>query len=151
MLPSVDYSKTVIYKITCNDPSVTELYVGSTSDFIRRKTEHKSRCLNYNLISCKFKVYNVIRLHGGWFCWTMSEIESFPCHSKQEAHERERYHFIQLNACLNMKYPIRSDQQYYEAHKEKIKCYQKEYYAKKKLAIQNVVQNNLIPNGVIIE
>ena len=64
MLPSVDYSKTVIYKITCNDPSVTDVYVGSTSDFIRRKTEHKSRCINDNLKSCKYRLYHVIRLHG---------------------------------------------------------------------------------------
>ena len=108
MLPSVDYSKTVIYKITCNDPSVTNVYVGSTSDFIRRKTEHKSRCINDNLKSCKYRLYHVIRLHGGWYGWTMSEIESFPCHSKKEAHERERYHFILMNASLNMKNPTRS-------------------------------------------
>ena len=143
MLPSVDYSKTVIYKITCNDPSVTDVYVGSTSDFIRRKTEHKSRCINDNLKSCKYRLYHVIRLHGGWYGWTMSEIESFPCHSKKEAHERERYHFILMNASLNMKNPTRSEQQ--------LKQYQKEYRDKKRLSIQNVVQNNLIHTSVTIE
>jgi hypothetical protein len=73
----------------------------------------------------------------------MSEIESFPCNSKEEARERERYHFILMNACLNMKNPTRSEQQ--------LKQYQNEYRTKKRLAIQNVVQNNLIHTSVTIE
>ena len=38
-----DYSKTIIYVIRClNNPTL--LYVGSTTDFIKRKHSHKSRC-----------------------------------------------------------------------------------------------------------
>ena len=32
-----DFSKTIIYKIVCSDPSVTDCYVGHTTDFIRQK------------------------------------------------------------------------------------------------------------------
>ena len=37
----IDYSKTIIYKIVCNDLNICVVYVGSTTDFIRRKNEHK--------------------------------------------------------------------------------------------------------------
>ena len=42
----VDYSKTVIYKIVCKDLNITELYVVHTTDFTRRKCEHKTCCNN---------------------------------------------------------------------------------------------------------
>ena len=32
-----DYSKTVIYKIVCNDLTITDIYVGHTTDFVVRK------------------------------------------------------------------------------------------------------------------
>jgi len=30
---ATDYSKTIIYKLVCNDPNVMEMYVGHTTDF----------------------------------------------------------------------------------------------------------------------
>ena len=41
---AVDYSKTIIYKIVCNDLNVKDIYVGSTTDFTKRKNKHKSCC-----------------------------------------------------------------------------------------------------------
>ena len=35
---NVDYSKTVIYKIVCNDENVDYLYIGSTTDITKRNT-----------------------------------------------------------------------------------------------------------------
>ena len=48
MAPKViDYSKSVIYKIEhVDNPEL--LYVGSTTDFIRRKSQHKNTCINSN-------------------------------------------------------------------------------------------------------
>ena len=37
----VDYSKTVIYKIVCNDPLITDCYVGRTTNFTKRKLQHE--------------------------------------------------------------------------------------------------------------
>jgi len=37
-----DYSKTIIYKIVCNDLNVNECYIGHTTNFIKRKGQHKS-------------------------------------------------------------------------------------------------------------
>ena len=42
----IDYSNTIIYKITCNDVSVKEVYVGHTTNFVQRKHAHKQACNN---------------------------------------------------------------------------------------------------------
>jgi predicted GIY-YIG superfamily endonuclease len=41
----IDYANTLIYKIVCNDLNVTECYVGHTTDFTRRKSNHRYRCI----------------------------------------------------------------------------------------------------------
>ena len=38
----IDYFETIMYKIVCNDLSILDCYVGSTTDFTRRKAEHKN-------------------------------------------------------------------------------------------------------------
>jgi hypothetical protein len=82
----VDYSKTVIYKIVCNDLTISKLYIGSTTNFIKRKSAHKrlSNDENRNL-------YAIIRENGLWDNWTMVELEKFPCADGNEARGRERY------------------------------------------------------------
>ena len=37
----MDYSNIIIYKIYCKDPSITDVYVGQTSNFAKRKCAHK--------------------------------------------------------------------------------------------------------------
>ena len=37
----VNYENSVIYKLCCTDPTVTEVYVGSTTNFRKRKNQHK--------------------------------------------------------------------------------------------------------------
>ena len=37
-----DYSKTIIYKICCNDENITECYIGHTTEFNNRKYKHKN-------------------------------------------------------------------------------------------------------------
>ena len=41
----IDYSKSVIYKIVCDDLNVKDCYVGSTTNFIKRKRHHKEACI----------------------------------------------------------------------------------------------------------
>ena len=41
-----DYSKSVIYKITCNDPSITKMYFGSTANIADRRRKHKHNYSN---------------------------------------------------------------------------------------------------------
>jgi hypothetical protein len=124
----IDYSKTIIYKIVCNDLTVTDCYVGSTTDFKTRKCAHKSNCNNKNRKSYDLKVYKMIRDNGNWNNWTMLQIEKFPCNDSNEAHARERYWYENMNAKLNSCIPNRSVKEYYNEHKEDAK----EYYIQNK-------------------
>jgi predicted GIY-YIG superfamily endonuclease len=38
----INYENTVFYKIVCKDLNLNYCYVGHTTDFIRRKTAHKT-------------------------------------------------------------------------------------------------------------
>lgn len=124
----MDYSKCVIYKIVCKDLTVTDCYVGHTTNFTQRKKGHKNACncetnKNHNL-----KVYQTIRANGGWEEWSMIEIEKFPCKDFNEATARERYWYEQLNSKLNMLVPNRSQKEYYQTHKTQILKYRKEWH-----------------------
>ena len=44
----VNYNKTIMYKIVCNDLNIVDNYIGHTTDFRARKNSHKSRCMNIN-------------------------------------------------------------------------------------------------------
>ena len=149
---NVDYSKTIIYKLVCNDLNITECYVGSTTNFTQRKSEHKKNCINPNSKEHNCKKYCFIRDNGGWSNWQMVEIEKYPCNDKNEATKRERYYFELLNASLNTQNPnismgiIKHNKEYiknkdlyinnnenteqYLKTKERIRAYKKEYYQK---------------------
>lgn len=123
----MDYSKSIIYKICCKDINVKEVYVGSTTNFDKRKCSHKNRCNNSNDKSYNLNVYKFIRDNGGWDNFDMVMIEEYKCNDKLELHARERYYLEQLGATLNMCIPSRTKKEYDEKNKEKIKEYQKEY------------------------
>ena len=99
-MPKADYQKTQIYKIVCLDLEIKYTYVGHTTNFVKRKTQHKHQSKNANT-----KVYTNIRLYGGWENWRMILVEDFPCNSKLEAEQRERYWYESLNADLNERSP----------------------------------------------
>jgi len=116
----MDYSKTIIYKIVCNDLNITECYVGHTTNFIQRKNRHKSNCNCETNDSYNFKIYKFIRDNGNWNNWTMIEIEKYPCNDINEATARERYWYEQLNSKLNTDCPARTQKEYYNTNKEQI-------------------------------
>jgi hypothetical protein len=130
----INYTNTVIYKIVCNDLTVTDLYVGHTTDFTKRKNTHKSNCNNVNDKHYNFKVYKIIRDNGGWTNWTMVEIEKYECNDGNEAKARERYYLELLNAQLNSTIPGRSQKQHYEQNKEAKLLKQKQHYEQNKEA-----------------
>jgi len=126
----MDYSKCVIYKIVCNDLSVTDCYVGHTTSFIDRKGHHKSQCNNEKGLKYNLKVYKTIRANGGWQNFSMIEIEKYPCKDNNEATARERFWYENLKGTMNSCVPNRSDKEYNEKYyvenqekiKEKIYC-----------------------------
>ena len=117
---SVNYQNTIIYKIVCNDLNVKDLYVGHTTDFKRRKSQHKSICINEKSNRYNLKIYQTIRQNGGWNDWKMIEIEKYPCNDSNEATSRERLWFETLEAKLNMIFPQRSKNEYVETNKDKL-------------------------------
>jgi hypothetical protein len=125
---AMDYSKNVIYKIVSNDLDIKDLYVGHTTNFVKRKGRHKSDCNNENSKSYNYKVYHFIRENGGWSNWSMVLVEYYTCDNELEAIARERYWFELLNGTLNTQYPNRNQKEYYNTNKDNIIEKQKQYY-----------------------
>ena len=100
----IDYSNTIIYKITCNDDNIKDVYVGHTTNFVQRKYAHKQSCINEKYGICK--LYDVIRNNGGWNNWKMEIINFFNCKDHYEARIKEQEYFVSLNANLNSIEPL---------------------------------------------
>ena len=71
----VNYNKSTIYKLCCKDTEITDEYVGSTTNFSRRKSGHKKVVHSASHKDGNLKVYLCIREYGGWINWDMVEIE----------------------------------------------------------------------------
>jgi hypothetical protein len=123
----IDFSKTIMYKIVCKDLLVTECYVGHTTEFIKRKWNHKTNCNNSKYRKYHYYIYTFIRENGGWDNFDMIEIEKFPCLDINEAHKRERYWIETLKAELNKVIPTRTKKEYNNENIEFTKEYQTEY------------------------
>jgi hypothetical protein len=124
---AMNYQNTIIYKIVCKDISITDCYVGSTTNFTKRKCQHKTSCNNINDKAYKVNVYVFIRANYGWENWDMIEVEKFPCNDKNEALKRERYWIETLKATLNIKKPLRTKKEHRKDNPDKIKEYKKRY------------------------
>jgi len=102
----IDYSNTIIYKITCKDTSITDIYVGHTTNFIQRKHTHKQACNNIKSPYYNLKLYKKIRENGNWSNWDMSIVNFYNCKNHLEARQKEQEHFLELNATLNSIEPL---------------------------------------------
>jgi hypothetical protein len=103
---NIDYSNTIIYKISCNDLLITNIYVGHTTNFVQRKYAHKQTCNNINSPYYNLKLYKTIRENGNWSNWTMSIINFYNCKNHLEARQKEHEYFIKLKASLNSVEPL---------------------------------------------
>jgi hypothetical protein len=98
MPKTVDYSKTIIYTITCADPLMQDVYVGHTTNFTQRKHFHKQRC---HMTPNANKLYSTINATGGWDYWKMTAIMVRACASKREAIKEEKAYAKEVGATLN--------------------------------------------------
>jgi len=99
-----DYTKTIIYKLVHKeDYDNANIYIGSTTNFTKRKGQHKNCCNNENDKKYNQKNYQSIRDNGGWDEWNMIEIEKYPCNDKREAERKEESWRIHFNVVLNSK------------------------------------------------
>jgi hypothetical protein len=92
----MDYSNTIIYKIFCKDPSIKEIYIGHTTNFVTRKSAHKSSCKNSNSY-----IYSYIRAHGGWDNWKILILDDINCKNYEEARKAEQSYIDEYNSELN--------------------------------------------------
>ena len=132
-----DYKNCVIYKIINEEE--TFCYVGHTTNFGQRKSEHKERCNNENGKQYNYNLYKTIRENGGWNKFKIVLFESYPCDSKRDAETREQFHINALKPNMNDKNSYTNikeyKKQYRESNKEVIAQYKKEYYENNKEAI----------------
>ena len=143
----IDYSKSCIYKICCKDTNITDCYIGSTTNFTKRKNGHKSSCINENNKLYNLNVYKFIRDNGGWDNWDMVLVEKVNVNDGNELKKEERKWIEQLNSTLNSNIPTRTNKEWYidtkqirlqqvkeytEKNKDKKKEYLKEYTEKNK-------------------
>lgn len=126
----IDYTNTIIYKIVCNDLEIKGCYVGHTTNFIKRKQNHKYRCNNESDKFYNMLVYKTIRENGGWNNWSMIMVEEIKCNNKLEVEKKERYWIEELKSDLNKIIPTRTQKEYRNDNKEQIKEKKKEYYEK---------------------
>ena len=140
----VDYSQTCIYKLVhFDDLNDENIYVGHTTNMVKRRHKHKQSSCNPNNKEYNQKKYQYIRDNGGWDNWRMILIEKYPCKDSHEAIARERYWVKELKATLNSNEPGRTkkewrednrdiilekNKQYNEANRDKILEKHKQYY-----------------------
>jgi hypothetical protein len=148
-----DYSKGLIYKLSCKDINVKEIYVGSSINMKQRKRQHKHCVINENSEKYNLKVYQYIRDNGGWDNWSMIWIKNYPCNNVTELKSEEDKIMRELNATLNTSDPIRDKEkrrkqcnQYKKNNKEKIKLKMNEWREKNKEHIEEYTKNYIRPN-----
>ena len=92
----IDYSCTSIYKIYCLDPCIVSQYIGHTTNYESRYESHMLSSSYSNM-----KLYEYIRVHGGWSNWCMVPIKVYHCLHKGEAHRLEWYWWNKVGGVLN--------------------------------------------------
>jgi len=132
-VPKVDYSKGLIYKLCCKDATIEDIYIGSTTNFTKRKHKHKYDCYNLNKIKTYNRIlYKCIRENGGFENWDMILIEFYSCNNKKELEAKERKYIEELKPTLNFTIPTRTKEEWYQHNKYTIIERQKHYYENNK-------------------
>jgi len=127
-----DFSRSIIYTIRTGD----SVYVGSTTNFRRRKCDHKTHIYNENDTAHHYKVYKTIRANG--YEWDMKPYKEYPCETKLQLEIEEERIRRELNAELNSQCCgtglSRSEykKQYRTDNKDKISEQKKQYYTDNK-------------------
>ena len=138
-----NYQKGIIYKLCCKNPLITDIYIGSTTNFRERKHSHKSISNCSNSSFSNRKIYKTINENGGFSNWDMVLIRDYPCNSKKEL-EKEEQRFKDMikptlntyNCYLTPEEKIEYKKQWRINNKKEIAEYKKKYRAENKKAIQ---------------
>ena len=113
-----DYQQSKIYKLVCSETN--KIYIGSTvQKLYRRRCEHANP---KNKKSCESRTFINPTIHL---------IEDYPCNTKKELLERERYYIDKFD-CVNLVIPLRTMKEWKQSNKDKIAIHNKTYKLKNK-------------------
>jgi hypothetical protein len=87
-----------VYCIACNDPLITDFYIGFTTNFRRRILCHKHNTQNPNCGKYNLKLYKFIRENGGIDNWSFYMIE------EGTDRAREKHFYEMLQPTLNIQH-----------------------------------------------
>ncbi len=127
MLNKYEHSK--VYKLINSDESL--IYIGSTTKTLeQRKKKHLINYLQWkngkNNFVTSFKLFENDKNDVN-----ICLIETFPCQTRRQLHERERF-YIECHNCVNKVIPTRTYKEYHEDNREKIIAHKKEFYKNNK-------------------
>ena len=131
-----NYSKTQIYKIVCNNPNIDSFYIGSTTNWAKRKNSHKNRCNDVNDKKHNLQIYQIMRENGGFENFNMILVEDYPCENRRQAEQREQYWKDLLTPDMNTINAYLTEEQ----KKEYSRNFMKEYRIKKKEHVKEYKQ-----------
>ena len=115
----INYENACIYEIVCKDVNITERYVGSTTNLIQRRREHKSNCNNEKSKQYNTFAYQFIRANGYFENWDVVLIEQvIDCKDKEHLHKRERFYIEEKKAELNKRIPLRTYKEWCDDNKD---------------------------------
>ena len=101
-----DYSHCVIYRII-NKETGENLYVGSTTNYNSRMSEHKTYCKNFPIHVRNRKIYQHIRSLGGWKFVDMIMVEEYrECQNDLQKRKKEREYIDELKPLYNTIMPF---------------------------------------------
>lgn len=98
-----DYSKTIIFTITCKDPTKEYFYVGHTVGLASKKNGMRV-LLNSLNTSVRYEfLHKMIRDNGGFDNWEIQPLQEFSCNSKLQADiqcNRQRLYYANNNTFM---------------------------------------------------
>ena len=135
----IDYSRTFAYMLCCKYPTITDVYVGHTTNLTKRKNKHKYNTNNPKSEAYNLYVYQFIRENGGWENWEMIVLETKSCIDGYAARKFEREWFEKKSATLNGQRPFVSEEEriekmkitkkiYHQEHKDQLNEGNRQYY-----------------------
>ena len=131
------YQKGKIYRLVCNTTGLQ--YYGSTCEdmLCKRLTKHKANYNQFIKNEHDFTTsFDIIKNNN----YEIILVENYPCNSKDELHQRERFH-IENNDCINKVIPCRTSNEYYEDNKDKIQERHKKWSEENKDKMDDYYKN----------
>ena len=90
-----------VYKLKCKDTNITEFYIGSSTNFIKRKQSHKDNTINLNRREYCLPLYMFINVNGGFENWDYEIIKEYKFITKKELTINEQAYIELLKPHLN--------------------------------------------------